>query len=124
MCSKRKEKKKERKKVNNQRLEKSKRKKIEKKEKEYEKGSWDQTMSEQMCRIVESKKERKSNNNNDLVKTRGMHEAITFLVTNQILFSLLLRGEPKRKKKKQNRQRPKHPKAKVPTKLQLSKKSY
>ena len=58
MCSKRKEKKKERKKVNNQRLEKSKRKKIEKKEKEYEKGSWDQTMSEQMCRIVESKNER------------------------------------------------------------------
>jgi len=102
MCSKRKEKKKERKKVNQSNKDWRKAKeKIEKKEKEYKKGSWDQIMSEQIWRIIESKKESKSNSNNDLVKTQGMQEVITFLVTNQILFPLLLRGEPKRKKKKE-----------------------
>ena len=63
----------------------------------------DQTMSEQICRIVESKKERKSNSNNNLVKTRGMHEAIAFLVTNQIFVSVLAPRKTKEKKKKKRK---------------------
>jgi len=62
-------------------------------------------------------KEKKSNNNNNLVKARGMHEAITFLVTNQILVSALVPHRTKEKREeKQKREMPEHPKAKFPPK--------
>ena len=67
-----------------------------------------------MCRIVKRKK--KGNSNNNLVKTLGMHEAITFFVTNQI-FVFALAPRQTKEEKKQKRKRPKHPKAKVPTKI-------
>ena len=50
-----------------------------------------------MCKIVKRKK--KGNSNNNLVKTRGMHEVITFLVTNQIFVSALAPHRTKEKKK-------------------------
>ena len=53
--------------------------------------------------MIKIKIEKKRNSNNNLVKTRGMHEEITFLVTNQILCPLVLRVEPKRKRKRKNK---------------------
>ena len=59
----------------------------------------------QNCR---KQKERKSNSNNNLVKTRGMHEAITFLVTNQIFVSTFALRRTKEKGKKKEKQKRKH----------------
>jgi len=66
-----------------------------------------------MCEIVKRKK--KGNSNNNLVKTQGIHEAITFLVTNQIFVSALAPRQTKERKKKhrkgkgQSTQKPKFP---------------
>ena len=116
MCFQRKEKKKERKKVNQSKIgEKQKTKKNRKGKNNMKSffGPDNVWANVQNCR---EQKERKTNSNNNLVKTRGMHEAITFLVTNQIFVfahALCRTKEKKEKKNKkgkgQNTQKPNFP---------------
>ena len=55
-------------------------------------------MSEQCVELSKAKK--KGNSNNNLVKTRGIREAITFVVICQIFVSALAPHRTKEKKKK------------------------
>ena len=91
------------------------------------KNNWERfSLYQTMCRIVKSKK--KGNSNNNLVKTRGMHEAITFLVTNQIFVSTRApcrtKEKKKRKRKKQEKVKAKTPKSQSSHQNLAFKKSY
>ena len=98
----RKAKEKKKKKINRSRVE-EKRKKTKEKERFVEPNN-----VLMMCKIVR----KKENSNSDLVKTWGMHEAMTFAVTNQIFVSALApRRTKEKKKKKTEKEKAKTPKS-------------
>ena len=82
-------------------------KKKKRKKEKIQKGSLDQTMFKQMCRIVKSKKKGKAT----WLKPKGCMKQSSSWLPTKSLCPLLLRGEPKRKRKRKNK---KKAKAKTP----------
>ena len=76
-------------------------KKKKRKKEKIQKGSLDQTMFKQMCRIVKSKKKGKAT----WLKPKGCMKQSSSWLPTKSLCPLLLRGEPKRKRKRKNKKK-------------------